>query len=211
MSARCRTRRCPTAAPRLGSRTSSERSPNRSTSRPKCCSTGNAACCARDAPDSPSRSPATRSSNCSNAVHCNRWASRPVSRSSRTTPETPCRSARSARSPARPTGSVPGRSTWCPAPACANTAQAGARSARITAAERSCAGWPVMTRRSTRNGTATRDVGHSPTRPRVTASPLPWSARTASCAPPHGRRPSTWRVPDSPPHAVTPGCSSADG
>ena len=61
-SARCRTRRCPTARPRAGSTTSSGRTRSRSTSPPRCCSTASAACCAPAAPGSPSRSPATRSS-----------------------------------------------------------------------------------------------------------------------------------------------------
>ena len=47
----------------------------------RCCSTGNGACCARGAPGSPSRSPATRSSSCWNAVRCSRSASPPASRS----------------------------------------------------------------------------------------------------------------------------------
>ena len=51
----------------------------------------------------------------------------PTSRSTRTSPATRCRSARSARSPAPPTGSGPGRSTWCPRPACASTARRAAR------------------------------------------------------------------------------------
>ncbi|WP_246355080.1 2Fe-2S iron-sulfur cluster-binding protein [Nocardioides ungokensis] len=41
---------------------SSGPTPSRSTSPPRCCSTGSAACCAPDAPASPSRSPATPSS-----------------------------------------------------------------------------------------------------------------------------------------------------
>ena len=76
------------------SKTSNARSPNRSRSRPRCSWTGNAACCARDAPGSPSRSRATRSSNCWSAVRCSRSASRRMSRSRRTSPATPCRSAR---------------------------------------------------------------------------------------------------------------------
>ena len=42
--------------------TASARSPSRSTSPRRCCSTASAACCAPAAPASPSRSPATRSS-----------------------------------------------------------------------------------------------------------------------------------------------------
>ena len=76
-----------------------------------------------------------------------------------------------ARSPAPRTGSGPGRSTWCPAPACASTARRDAPSAPTIGAEKCCAAWPVTTRRSTRSGTATRAAGRSPTRPRATASP----------------------------------------
>ena len=43
----------------------------------RCCWTASAACCARAAPGSPTRSPATRSSSCWNAAPCNRSASRP--------------------------------------------------------------------------------------------------------------------------------------
>ena len=57
--------------------TSSARSPSRSTSPRRCCWTASAACCARGAPGSPTRSPATRSSSCWNAVRCNRSASPP--------------------------------------------------------------------------------------------------------------------------------------
>ena len=70
-SARCRTRRCPPVAPKPGSPMSNARSPNRSACRRRCCWTVSAACCAPGAPASPTRSPATRSSNCWNAVRCN--------------------------------------------------------------------------------------------------------------------------------------------
>ena len=63
--------------------------------RRRCCWTASAACCARAAPGSPTRSPATRSSSCWNAARCSRSASPPTSRSTRTSPATPCRSARS--------------------------------------------------------------------------------------------------------------------
>ena len=65
----------PRRVPVLESGGSSGPSPSRSTSPPRCCSTASAACSARAAPGSPSRSPATRSSSCSSAARCSRSAS----------------------------------------------------------------------------------------------------------------------------------------
>ena len=53
--------------------------------------------CAPGAPASPSRSPATRSSRCSNAAPCSRSASLPASRSTPTSAATPSKSVRWAR------------------------------------------------------------------------------------------------------------------
>ena len=58
-----------------GSTGPSGRSPSRSRSPRRCCSTASAACCARAAPGSPTRSPATRSSTCWSAARCSRSAS----------------------------------------------------------------------------------------------------------------------------------------
>ena len=138
------------------------------------------------------RSPATRSSSCSTAARTSRSASPRACRSTPTSPATPCRSARSARSPARPTGSGPGRSTWCPRPASASTARPAAGSAPTTAAARSPGGWPATSPRSTRSGTATRAGGPSPTPPSPTGWSRRWSAtRPGCCSRPPGRRP--WR------------------
>ena len=154
----------------------------------------------------------SRSSNCWNAVRCNRSASPPTSRSTRTSRATPCRSARWARSPAPPTGSGRGRSTWCPRRARASTARRAALSAPTTAAGRCCAAWPVTIPRSTRSGTATRAAGRSPTPARATGSPPRWCARpTAASARRRGRR--RWRSPcaGSPRQADAPACWSAAG
>ena len=129
-----------------------------------------------DARASRSRSPATRSSRCSSARPSSRSPSSKTSRSTPTSPATPCRSARSARSPARSTGSGRDRSTWCHRRACASTARQAASSATTIGAARCCAGWPGSSRRSTKNGTATRAAGRSATPPRPTASIRRWCA-----------------------------------
>ncbi len=98
------------------------------------------------------------------------YANEPSSPTSRATPS---RCARSARLPVRHTDSGRDRSIWCPAPACVNTAPTDVLSARTTVAERFSAVSPGTTPKSTRNGTATRAVSHSRTRPKVIGSPLP--------------------------------------
>ncbi|SKV07325.1 Uncharacterised protein [Mycobacteroides abscessus subsp. abscessus] len=169
-------------------------------------------CCARAAPGFPNKSPVIRSSSCWNVVRCNRLALPAMSPSSRTSPAIPCRSVPWVRLPAPRTDFGPARLIWFPRRACASTVPADAHSAPTIGGARCYGAWPVTIPRSTRNGTAIRDAGRSPTPRRGTASPNRWSATsTESSWRCRGRkrlmpRRGAWRT-----RVRTPGYLPADG
>ncbi len=178
MSARCRTRRCPTAAARPASTAPSAPSPSRSRCPRRCSSTASAASRARAAPASPTRSPATPTSSWSTAA--------PTSRSPIASdgPAVQLLLLRQHRA------DLPGRRAHrygVPVPLASlrprvDADRLRALRVRVRAAHRhaprhrSCAGWPVTTPRSTRSGTATRAAGRSSTPRWATASRSRWSA-----------------------------------
>ena len=186
-SARCRTRRSPTARARAASsrRSATSRSRSRSATscyldRERCILCDRCTRFAKEVAGDPLihfiRTAATRP----------RSTRSPTSRSPRTSAATPCRSARSARSPPSPTASRPGRGTSSRSSRTCTSCSVGCRVVdRVVPRPGRCATTASTSTRSTGAGCATRAASTS----------RPSTARTGSTAPLRAQAATSWSRP----------------